>query len=52
LGAKIVIPFPENELMKPKALALMKATSFYAGVRHKRYSGQQEYAPKDYYFNL
>ncbi|WP_163399713.1 hypothetical protein [Flavobacterium fluviatile] len=31
--------------MKPKALALMAATSFCAGVRHKRYSVQQESAP-------
>jgi len=30
--------------MKPKALALMEAASFYAGVRHKRYNGQQEKA--------
>jgi len=27
-------------------LALMVATSFYAGVRHERYSGQQENASK------
>jgi hypothetical protein len=26
-------------------VALMEATSFYGGVRHKRYSGQQEIAP-------
>jgi len=32
-------------LMKTKALALMGAASFCAGVRHKRYSGQQEIAP-------
>ena len=31
--------------MKPKALALMGAASFYGGVHHKRYSGQQETAP-------
>ncbi|MFH6994658.1 hypothetical protein [Flavobacterium sp. FlaQc-48] len=28
--------------MKTIALALMEAASFCAGVRHKRYSGQQE----------
>jgi hypothetical protein len=27
-------------------LALMEATSFYAGFRHERYSGHQENAPK------
>ncbi|WP_262510118.1 hypothetical protein [Flavobacterium hydrophilum] len=31
--------------MKPRALALMAAASFCAGVRHKRYSVQQESAP-------
>jgi hypothetical protein len=31
--------------MKRNALALMEAASFCAGVRHKRYSGQQEIAP-------
>jgi hypothetical protein len=31
--------------MKRNPLALMEATSFCAGVRHKRYSGQQEIAP-------
>jgi len=31
--------------MKPKALALMGAASFYGGVHHKRYSRQQEIAP-------
>jgi len=31
--------------MKPKALALMAAASFCAGVRRKRYSAQQETAP-------
>ena len=30
--------------MKPTALALMEAVSFCAGVRHKRYSVQQETA--------
>ncbi|MFH7002703.1 hypothetical protein [Flavobacterium bizetiae] len=34
--------------MKTKALALMGAASFWAGVRHKRYSGQQEIAPENY----
>jgi len=32
-------------LMKTESLALMEATSFCAGVRHKRYSAQQERAP-------
>ena len=32
--------------MKTIALALMEAASFYAGVRHKRYSVQQEPAPE------
>jgi len=32
--------------MKTIALALMEAASFCGGVRHKRYSGQQEMAPK------
>jgi len=27
----------------------MEATSFCGGVRRKRYSGQQEIAPKNYY---
>ena len=31
--------------MKTEALALMETASFYAGVRHKRYSVQQETAP-------
>ena len=31
--------------MKPSALALMGTASFYGGVHHKRYSGQQETAP-------
>jgi len=31
--------------MKRGALALMGAASFYGGVHHKRYSGQQEIAP-------
>ncbi|MCA1918839.1 MULTISPECIES: hypothetical protein [Flavobacterium] len=34
--------------MNPKALALMGAASFYGGVHHKRYSGQQEIAPENY----
>ncbi len=33
--------------MKPKALALMETASFCGGVRHKRYSGQQEIAPEN-----
>jgi hypothetical protein len=33
--------------MKTDALALMEAASFCAGVRHKRYSGQQETAPQN-----
>ena len=33
--------------MKTNALALMETASFCAGVRHKRYSGQQEIAPKN-----
>jgi hypothetical protein len=33
--------------MKMDALALMESTSFCAGVRHKRYSGQKEIAPND-----
>jgi len=32
--------------MNTKVLALMEAASFCGGVRHKRYSGQQETAPK------
>ena len=35
--------------MKTNALALMETASFCAGVRHKRYSGQQEIAPKNNY---
>jgi len=31
--------------MKPTALALIEAASFCGGVRHKRYSGEQEIAP-------
>lgn len=31
--------------MKTNALALMGTASFYGGVHHKRYSGQQELAP-------
>ena len=31
--------------LKTGALALMGAASFYGGVHHKRYSGQQEIAP-------
>jgi hypothetical protein len=33
--------------MKTNALALMEAASFCAGVRHKKYSGQQETAPEN-----
>ncbi|MFC4748098.1 hypothetical protein [Flavobacterium branchiicola] len=36
-------------LLKTSSLALMEAASFYAGVQHKRYSGQQELASKNYY---
>jgi len=35
--------------LKPIALALMGAASFCGGVRHKRYSGQQETAPNSDY---
>ena len=28
----------------------MEAASFYGGVRHKRYSGQQETAPNKFYY--
>ncbi|CAA9201135.1 hypothetical protein FLA105534_03422 [Flavobacterium bizetiae] len=34
--------------MKPNLLALMGAASFYGGVHHKRYSGQQEIAPENF----
>ncbi|QSB25842.1 hypothetical protein [Flavobacterium sp. CLA17] len=34
--------------MKSELLALMGAASFCAGVRHKRYSGQQETAPENH----
>ncbi|WP_127337257.1 hypothetical protein [Flavobacterium cupreum] len=34
--------------MKTSAPALMAAASFCAGVRHKRYSGQQEMAPENH----
>lgn len=33
-----------NFLMKRKALALIEAISFYGGVRHERFSGEQETA--------
>ncbi len=40
----------KNELLlKMGFLALMGAASFCAGVQHKRYSGQQESAPENYY---
>jgi hypothetical protein len=35
----------KKSLLKIGALALMEAASFYGGVRHKRYSVQQEIAP-------
>ena len=38
--------------MKTKALALMETASFCAGVRYKRYSVQQETAPKYKPLNL
>jgi hypothetical protein len=38
--------------MKTVALALMGAASFYGGVRHKRYSVQQEIAPENTYLLL
>jgi len=38
--------------MKTTALAQMAATSFCAGVRHKRYSVQLEIATKDISWNL
>jgi hypothetical protein len=28
----------------------MGVASFYGGVRHKRYNGQQEIAPENYYY--
>jgi len=34
-------------LLKTIALALMETASFYGGVHHKRYSGQQETAPEN-----
>jgi hypothetical protein len=34
--------------MKTNGLALMETASFCAGVRHKRYSGQQDTAPEKY----
>ncbi|HEY1193052.1 hypothetical protein [Flavobacterium sp.] len=34
--------------MKTSALALMGTASFYGGVHHKRYSGQQETAPNNF----
>jgi hypothetical protein len=36
-----------KDLMKMSALALMGTASFYGGVHHKRYSGQQETAPEN-----
>jgi len=33
------------------ALALMGTASFYGGVHHKRYSGQQETAPEKYSYS-
>jgi len=33
--------------LKTIALALMETASFYGGVHHKRYSGQQEIAPEN-----
>jgi len=36
--------------LKIGVLALMEAASFYGGVRHKRYSGQQETAPNKFYY--
>jgi hypothetical protein len=36
-------------LLKTSSIALMEAASFYGGVHHKRYSGQQETAPENYY---
>ena len=44
----LVIIIIENILLKMSALALMGAASFYGGVHHKRYSGQQETAPENY----
>ena len=35
--------------LKTGALALMGAASFCGGVRHKRYSGQQDKAPHSDY---
>ncbi len=34
-------------LLKTNVLALMETASFYGGVPHKRYSGQQETAPEN-----
>jgi hypothetical protein len=34
--------------MKTNVPALVETASFCAGVRHKRYSGQQELAPEKY----
>jgi hypothetical protein len=36
-----------KDLLKMSALALMGTASFCGGVRHKRYSGQQEPAPEN-----
>ncbi|SDZ65297.1 hypothetical protein SAMN05444397_11437 [Flavobacterium aquidurense] len=35
--------------MNTSVLALMGTASFYGGVHHKRYSGQQETAPSSDY---
>jgi len=37
----------ECSFVKTDTLALMVAVSFCAGVRYKKYSGQQEIAPKN-----
>jgi hypothetical protein len=39
-----------NILLKHKALALIEAISFCGGVRHKKFSGEQEIAPKKLLF--
>jgi len=39
--------YKKNVLIKTEFLALMGAASFCGGVRHKRYSGQQETAPEN-----
>ena len=43
----LISKLKNEDLLKKDGLALMGTASFYGGVHHKRYSGQQVSAPEN-----